>query len=572
MPTDKTLSRAYEMAKTAMDTRQGQLGTKGPGKKRGGRIEDRMLESQIQFEELKRELLDWAKTRVVEAEPKTIDDVQRLCAEIDKKLIEIKTRFIQIYKKNPQKINPKQEWNAFLRSLNRIRTDAKIEILRRFKKAEGAPIETPASTLEESEEYAQMEIARLSEEVEIALDMADGFEQETAALRTSIAALREEILRLKTKTETEETIPDEKKQKTQGDLTEFLTERRNALLDIEKQIDKQIDRLESAYAHLLTWLPDAQTRAEVEINEQKKIFEAQSRLGFKQATGEYQAVQKEQTNLRAQIKMAEEKLKTLDETIEIFRERKRGITKHLEALNLIGSDLDTNLPVLDDSILDTGSILLISDKRNEEKSEQETDRQKEDGTDTEEDTIRVGDLPFTVEFTTHGESEILNIESKLAEFIGIPTSDLKKQFPFEPKDDYQEKLYEHLIADLSTDALIERTKLAIAILGAMRDGDKFKARTGTTVNIKIRSKAVGLAKNLAEASLMASGVYAKLELLAQLRPGLQLIKKLSIGNRWGRANRLTPIGEIASMVWTKDLIDEGKITKKQLIALHASGR
>jgi hypothetical protein len=88
------------------------------------------------------------------------------------------------------------------------------------------------------------------------------------------------------------------------------------------------------------------------------------------------------------------------------------------------------------------------------------------------------------------------------------------------------------------------------------------------INYTLKAREVRLAKDFTEAARMTSNIYQQLDILGSINEAWRLLGKKNVGSKWGKANELTIFGQIASQIWTKELLDKRFLTREQLNALY----
>jgi hypothetical protein len=187
---------------------------------------------------------------------------------------------------------------------------------------------------------------------------------------------------------------------------------------------------------------------------------------------------------------------------------------------------------------------------------------------------KIKELPFSIRSPEAKEKEqIILLEETINKMYGLGGDKLKAILPLVYHDEYEERNYNQLIKDLDSGEFLPKLKRAFAFFGAMRVGEDFKARISVVINNAIATKDAGLvhgefADRARMASAIGSNVLQEVAILGKISSDeLRLLKRIPVGSARGMASQLTPLGKIASQVWTKELLEKKEITVDQLKAL-----
>lgn len=184
--------------------------------------------------------------------------------------------------------------------------------------------------------------------------------------------------------------------------------------------------------------------------------------------------------------------------------------------------------------------------------------------------ISIEGLPYTVEFTSEALQVVRELEAELVQFKEMPYQEIVQILPLSRNYSGKKEVYDDLIQDLKNGVFLEDLKKAFTILGAMRKGNGFESRRSQTVGIAMKLKNVKLIEQLGEESKSVTGALAKIYLLGAINDRYKLLNRENAKGPDCIKNRLLPLGEMASQIWTKDLLEQKFISREQLAAIHAT--
>lgn len=188
------------------------------------------------------------------------------------------------------------------------------------------------------------------------------------------------------------------------------------------------------------------------------------------------------------------------------------------------------------------------------------------------EVVQVEGLPFPCEFTAEELEWVREFEKFIQGFQGQPVSVIEQQLPdIGPAD--RRDIYNELMTKLSAGTVLHDLQRAIVVLGALRSNQEFKGRNAQKVMVSMIKKYGPETDRLARSITQARWAPAALRLaglLGRLSPNHKLLNRTSMGveMRGGPVNQLTPAGQAASQVWTRDLLESRNVTREQLNNLY----
>ncbi len=354
-------------------------------------------------------------------------------------------------------------------------------------------------------------------------------------------------------------------QQKKVDFTEIKTKIKTEI----RALQTHKEELEEIFMEIVQWAKELEGQKTDEFDPAFKmalvVAPDEDRAGLKQI----------EKDLNKQIASYGEKAESIRATIDKLDIRMANLKKYLELL----ADTETasttslsnvervNLPDIDSIIRQAVEKLSSPDSTPVAKVA------APDKTESPKPELdKLTELPYTVEFTAEDARRIAQYEQQIVVFRGKSIDRIKAQLPLDPNDTKRE-YYERLVQHLHSGEFLPMLEMVVVVLGALRDGDKFKSRVSNTVFNSMYRREVGLCKSTEDTKTVA-GILIEAAMLGKMIPELQLINriktyKLGPGNKFPNpANELTPLGQVASQVWTKEMMKEKVITAEQLTIIH----
>lgn len=540
---------------------------------------DAALASIESFELLQLDLEQWVHDTCETADVHSAADVDALCSQIDLKINEMQAQLLALYDQSPAGGDAQTSWKNFLKKLDTLRADARRELLSELTNIETSTKSdaTPKHDLATDKGRIQ----ELEQDVEDALEMLEEAEDEKRQALVRIKSLEEEVLRLKR----DRTLsPSTVEVSSEETVETTLTKKRTTLLEIDEQLEEREEAIDTAYTDIAQLLQTLKRKKEYELPELLERAEAKERLGVAGAAGERHGLEAEQTLLNHQVVDIERRLLLIQQSSDAIKERRRYITRYLEAISLVQLPIDSTIPDITQTLQFAELPEIISEQDHVATDDTHipvptipAQAERHRSTEQTGEIHDVAGLPYSVEFTDLDRAVARDVEDMVAELQSLSGLELRKRLTYLATTDVGDEQLQlrhdnvdEMIKDLAAGVFLDKIKLATVILGSMRKGNAFSGRVGAGVNSKIRIKEVGLATSMSDAAEVASRVFNRMELLGEMVPQLQLIRKVIVGSAYGKATELTTKGEIVSAVWTDELIRAGRITKDQLAALYKS--
>jgi hypothetical protein len=539
---------------------------------------DLALESIENIGALQRELISWIEAELESQVITTPADVDALCTKVDAKIEAIQDRFIEMYEKAPKEPDSINAWLRLLTVFDQIRASTRKDLLSELNKhakplhptQDSAPEFLNTNEVNTPTTREHIRITELERDVEDALEMLEDTESERDEMLVRVRSLEEELRSLKKKLKETTEKPN--------DTVEFNFEtRRTVLLQLDQELDQRESAIDTAYTDMVQFLQSLRRRKEYDITELIERTNAEVRLEIPDAQKKLVALQHEEKVLEKQIIEVERRLRIIEQSSDLVKHRRRAITRQLEAISLIQTPIETSLPDIHHA-LELANILPEDENENGDNVVTIPSFFEVSNTPRiESEYHRLTELPYTVEFTEHDLEVATEMEERITNMQNLSEEEIRRHlmYPLEKggnSDDttFKKELLDEMIREIKEGTYMDKVKLAVVLLGALRKGNAFSGRLGARVNSKLRMQDVELAKHMRDAAAIASRVFNKMEVMGDIDPTLRLITKVAIGNQHGKATELTPKGEIFSQVWTEELLQFGVITESQLSALHAS--
>ncbi len=363
-------------------------------------------------------------------------------------------------------------------------------------------------------------------------------------------------------------------------LEETQTEKENAILDfseIKQKIKAEIDKLEETREKLdgsfldrMSWIADAREKMVAGFAERKLVAGDEERVVLETA----------ESRLSAEVQKQESEARRIGQIITKIQEEIGRLNAMLDALESGGLQKDI-----------TGDISVAEELPDFEKMMSNAFSsvgQESVLSETKSEKIVVRDLPFSVEFTEEERVVIKELEDALKNYKGKSIDEIRQRVsaPVDLKET-QKEFYEELLADLKNGKFADSLKRVIVLLGAMRDGNEFSARRSFTIGLLCQSHEVGEIRGPTEIQLLSHPLL-QASILGKIFPDLNMVRRYQVGAKKQASeklpkgpapvNELTPLGELASQVWTHELLSNAKSEKeriqiiKKLSALHKNAQ
>lgn len=395
---------------------------------------------------------------------------------------------------------------------------------------------------------ASSEVERLSQVVANTNGFLDTARKEIRELEQRLAKMQEE------------------KEKTFLDFSEI---RGKTMTKINK-LEEQRENLDDNFLARMSWITDARERLGAGFAERKLIAGDEER----------DVLEKVESRLSAEIQKQESEARKIGQTITKVQEELGRLNTLLTALEsgdlqkqdfgFIGEvgELPDFEKMMSDALSSVGRESVLSE--------------------TKPEKIVVRDLPFSVEFTEEEQHLIKEFEDALNNYKGKSIDEIRQRV-WAPSDlkDTQKEFYEELLADLKNGKFADSLKRVIVLLGAMRDGNEFSARRSFTIGLLCQSHEVGEIRGPTEIQLLSHPLL-EANILGKIFPDLNMVRRYQVGAKKQSSeklpkgpapvNELTPLGELASQVWTHELLNNAKNEKeriqiiKKLSALHKNAQ
>lgn len=522
------------------------------------------------------ELLDTQLSEVISDRKK-----QRKAFELEIKektqLLEHRTRKLEEYKKQVAELTLALE--------NMKQPEVPVAEVSQIEKVDSG--EELQGEENEGEEIALEKIEKLKEELDFAFEVASDYERVINEQKIQIDNLRLVVEHLQSEHEKKNVqntpvASEQKEIQTGQTLEQVISERRSLLLENIHIID---DIILEAHERMVIILKDIRTLDGeiVFLREKEEFFYGYSQIGILEHEGlnvlselrEFRRVLLEKEKQKETLLQEREKC----DVVQLEAKKRKDLcSKHLQALELVVAPLpaveNLHLPEKAKSQEKFPPQAVIRAKTSEPLETvvpiQDLPRNSFEIEDKDKIT-KVEGLPFPVEFTREQEFQVRSLEQWIEQFRGLSKEQIEKQFPIradENKSTFQTKKerYDKMVESLLDGTFLSKLKMAIVILGSMRgENGQFVGRVGSKVGITIRSLVIGLAQDVTEGNRMTSLVYGQIE---NFPDEYSLLIKIYRGSKYGLSNELLPFGQAASCVWTKDLLDEGRVTAKQLSATY----
>lgn len=594
-------------------------------------ILSRTAEAQEMVDELREEMLSWINKTIDETSINDQADIEALCILIDDKIREMRPRFIAIYEKSARDVKSNKVWKAFNGELRSLRKRVKAELFEQLSSGdelhvEGVPskvldeVKTQASAPDEdsettaepqvekpksASEYGEDEVMELMESYEEQIkelkdklaqsqeksDQFDDLEAELNRIKNVVGSLTAELEEQVEVWEEQEARIDELessvavKENTIKALQDQQEEGREdepleaeSFEDRKKEFQERLEELQEdlldlgeIFTETADWIEWGEDQLVRVLPQEIASLEAKKRLYS--ADKAVNASLEHKKSFRSIVAQKLEEARSLMAQLSEQDTKTQGDVKRIkQAIDVLDSFV-SHAPLPERPDIAAFDIELPSHEDLARSAEvtQEIPVIRPEAIDPSE-TVSVGGLPFTVEFNRGDVKDIEDLEATIEEYEGTPVDELRQQLPFETDNQALTDTYERLLSDLSDGSFVERIKLAVVMLGAARDGDEFSGRrSGGTFLARARSKAVALARDISHAAELLSSVHRELDMVRKLNPAINILHKVGKTHKFGgQAAKLTRLGEIASQVWTKELLEEGIVQKEQLAAFHAA--
>jgi hypothetical protein len=421
-----------------------------------------------------------------------------------------------------------------------------------------------------------------SDELEEKNNQAAELQRETEAKQRLISELRLQIAELHAKIEetqfrlveaqtTSREIPipvEQSKEIYTGEiLAETLGQKRLLLAQRETELNDHIDQIDNQVFEIMDWIQDttaemtalmSRLKAQADDKELPEIRKKQERIDVLIAKKE-----KGKVRLDALARELETEKDNIVKEIESLRQAEEAARNGLEPVNFVALPKisEVSLPSIDDLLKQaepaetpvTPSHPIIPAE-----TTIEGDKEK---------IVRVEGLPYTVVFSEEERSGIYRLEEFLLRFKNKPVDEIIHQLPEKPEDETKLMYYNGLIQGLQSGEFLPNLKLAITVLGAMRRDGAFVQQMSRDVANAFILKGVRIFNGLGAQSSQAVRTLLQVSMLAEQHEELNLCTR-GLKLRWGSLNQLTPLGERASQVWTKDLLDNNVVTREQLSRIY----
>lgn len=515
----------------------------------------------------------------------SVEDIEQLCIDIDRSRDDLAGSFVKAHRTSLPQETVSGLWRDFVRQSIHIRRTAKDKLLEELRVAlleeeeqkRAEAVRGERSALEEQHARDLAQISELQALLEIAERESNELRQTNERLAEETADKDRRIAELQTALSERERATHQREEEVRESGQDLL-EKRSLLENRIEQIYTRLKIFDKREADILQWqfkLGDLTGRV---LLAEKEEAEAGVRIGV-------DGSQKRVDTLGRQIKTLEKWLSDLEKSKE-YRSILQGretLLSDLQRLQEVVRGIDTATRPIDNAAVDLVLVKDIPDINLPDPdtlfSEEDEFRAEEPGIiESKENKGRVAGLQFTVEFSAEDQERVVHFEEQIKAFLDMEDGLLRERLPFTPSEggsldrqEYERIQYELLLSGIVHPSYIDSISFATVVLGALRDKDgEFSARVQNQVSTSILKKEVGLAEGLKEAAKKTSRVYAQLAILGKIRPDLQIILKRNVGSKHGYANDLTPLGKMASQVWTKKLLDEGVVTIEQLNLLHTN--
>jgi hypothetical protein len=365
------------------------------------------------------------------------------------------------------------------------------------------------------------------------------------------------------------------------EITEFLRYRQDLLKQRIFTIDDELRRLSEQDEEIAVWLDQAYDQKERVVGSELADAEAQEKFNMPGAAREAQRLRIAKQKLEIIISDIQngEAYKQLRDRIAAVETERRDLIRQKDAVQLLEADIQVEAKSkppsskFDISLPDLGALvyrLTTIDGVEEEIIDDYKSKKVGTAETSSEERIQIEGLNFPVSFTETELVRVHDIEEEIKKFFGKSEEEVRTQLVFIPEDDYRKNHYDKLVESLTSDPeYLQKIHMAIVILGTMRDEEgKFVARVANKINYTLKAREVRLAKDFTEAARMTSNIYQQLDILGSINEAWRLLGKKNVGSKWGKANELTIFGQIASQIWTKELLDKRFLTREQLNALY----
>lgn len=385
-------------------------------------------------------------------------------------------------------------------------------------------------------------------------------------LRSQLREFREKIVifeAAKAQASEEKNIVEKIPEKSSlENLTEKLQLKRELLIKREEELQDKINEIYDETHEIISWSQEMSTEVGEEISRKKSLTTNENEnRDLKNLEKSIRQIIIEKERERAKLDslaatLDEQRRKIVDE-ITALRQAEQAagqveIMPDFESLPEIGV---VELPKIETLMgtIESSGVVLNGEKRPDE---------------TQEELQKVDGLPYTVEFSRQEMEQVREVEKFLTIFKGQSVEWVVQHLPPRPADEIKARYYDGLIDDLNSGEFLHSLKLAFATVGAMRDENLFKPRISRDIGQALHRKDVRIVHGLKEASKVMRA-FLQMDMLSSDN---EMIKLSTRGRsyKWGPLNVLTPLGELASQVWTKDLLDSNQITKEQLQKIYVN--
>ena len=408
----------------------------------------------------------------------------------------------------------------------------------------------------------QQGLAKRIEELEYVLEetrevMAGVAEQATTKDET-IARLESMLLELRRELEVSRAV-ERPKEVVREVVKEVMVEQKidytgikNILVTRIENCDQQIDHLNDLYLRIQEWLRDIEKEKKLEFGKLRMVAdeEAVVRLDVWE-----QRVHEKITTIR-------EWCDSVEQAAQKFETMRKSASDRLRAIQLVEEELPPEAIVDLSSLTELrlpGVETLMEDQKPTSdviaalKTKQETN-------------TKIDGLPFVVEFTEKEHDTVRYIERLIGLFAGQSEEEIRKALPYETADEFKKTSYEDMLKSLREGTFLQPLKKAVVILGALRFEGEFRSRMSKTVGHALVK--VKIAPIMSPGAAQITGSFFKANMLAGIMPELRLFLRKASGSHFGPANELIALGQMASLVWTADVIASGEISKEQIIAMY----
>ena len=314
---------------------------------------------------------------------------------------------------------------------------------------------------------------------------------------------------------------------------------------------------------IFAWLQNVKEMKTREFTKLKVVFEG----------GALAALEAKERRVDQQIAVVERKHEELQVTLTCMESTKRDIEEYLAALERVEKGIatsDISLPAMEPQDLHMPTLEeLMGNSLLPVPAVKPSDGVIEEASSTDDKKCEIKGLPFIVEFTAIERDQVRQREALIGSFKGMGVAKIRETFPTSTLDDSEKYYYGLLVERLHEGTFLENFKKAVVILGALRSGNEFCPRISRTVITGMKANTVKIALALGPETEAVSWALIQADILSAMNETLVFVRRIGVRGKFGRLNELTPLGQTASQVWTKDLLETDTLKLRQLAALHA---